>query len=67
VLGECAYAGRNGFDVDRLEAMIAGFLMTFSVRSLAIKLGWSLPVFRESATRERWRSNRKGAARDQRR
>jgi uncharacterized membrane protein YeiH len=67
VLGACAYAGLNGFGVDRLEAMIAGFLVTFSVRGLAIKFGWSLPVFRESATRERWRSDRKDAARDQRR
>ena len=40
-------------------AMIAGFLVTFGVRSLAIKFGWSLPVFRESTKRERWKSDRK--------
>jgi uncharacterized membrane protein YeiH len=43
----------------RLAAMTAGFLVTFSVRGLAIKLGSSLPVFRESATRERWKIERK--------
>ncbi len=46
-----------------LPAMIAGFLVTFGVRSLAIKFGWSLPVFRESRRRERWKSDRKDAAR----
>jgi hypothetical protein len=42
--------------------MTAGFLVTFSVRGLAIKLGWSLPVFRESATREQWKIERKPLA-----
>jgi uncharacterized membrane protein YeiH len=36
--------------------MIAGFLVTFCVRSLAIKFGWSLPAFGESTKRERWKS-----------
>jgi uncharacterized membrane protein YeiH len=66
VLGACTYVGLNGLDVGRLEGMIAGFLMTFSVRSLAIKFGWSLPVFRASTTRARWQSNPKNS-RDSRR
>lgn len=48
VLGACTYVGLNGLGLDRLAAMIAGFLVTFSVRGLAIRFGWSLPVFRES-------------------
>jgi uncharacterized membrane protein YeiH len=64
VLGACAYVGLNGLGVGRFAAMIAAFLVTFSVRSLAIKFGWSLPVFRESTKRERWRSNHKDAATD---
>ena len=48
VLGGWTYVGRNGLRVARLPATIAGFLMTFTVRSLAIKFGWSLPVFRET-------------------
>ena len=39
--------------------MIAGFVVTFTVRGLAIKYGWSLPVFRESTKRERWKSEPK--------
>lgn len=52
VLGACTYVGLNGLGIGRLAAMIAGFLVTFSVRGLAIRLGWSLPVFRESPNRE---------------
>jgi hypothetical protein len=62
VLGACTYVGRNALGLARLAAMTAGFLVTFSVRGLAIKLGWSLPVFRESATRERWKIERKPSA-----
>ena len=62
VLGACTSVGLDG--LGRLEAMIAGFVVTFSVRGLAIKSGWSLPVFRESAKRERWKADRKNAARD---
>ena len=65
VLGACTYVGLNGVGVDRLPAMGAAFLVTFTVRSLAIKFGWSLPVFRESAKRERWKSDRPDAARDE--
>jgi uncharacterized membrane protein YeiH len=63
VLGACTYAGLSGLGVGRFAAMIAGFLVTFSVRSLAITFGWSLPVFRESRRLERWKSDHKDAAR----
>lgn len=56
VLGACTYVGLNGFGVGRPPAMIAAFLVTFVVRSLAIKFGWSLPTFGESTKRERWKS-----------
>ena len=59
VLGACTYVGFNDLGTGRLPAMIAGFIVTFVVRSLAITLGWSLPVFGESTKRERWRSLRK--------
>jgi uncharacterized membrane protein YeiH len=56
VLGACTYVGLNGFGVGRPPAMVAAFLVTFVVRSLAIKFGWSLPAFGESTKRERWKS-----------
>ena len=65
VLGACTYVGLNGLGLARLAAMTAGFLVTFGVRGLAIKFGWSLPVFRGSATRERWKNERKDSARDE--
>jgi uncharacterized membrane protein YeiH len=61
VLGACTYVGLASLGVERLPSMIAGFLVTFVVRGLAIKFSWSLPVFRESTTRERWTSDRKDA------
>jgi uncharacterized membrane protein YeiH len=64
VLGACAYVGLNGLGVGRLASMIAGFLVTLSVRSLAIKFGWSVPVFRESTKRERWGSDHKDSAKE---
>jgi uncharacterized membrane protein YeiH len=39
VLGACTYVGLNGVGLDRLAAMIGGFLVTLGVRGLAIKLG----------------------------
>lgn len=63
VLGACAYVGLDAFGLDRLAAMIGGFLVTFSVRGLAIRFGWSLPVFRESVARERWNNDRKDSGR----
>lgn len=66
VLGACTYVGLNGLGLDRLAAMIAGFLVTFSVRGLAIRFGWSLPVFRESTKREPWNRDRSDSAPDRR-
>lgn len=56
VLGGCTYVALAGAGVGRLPAMVAAFLVTFVVRGMAIKFGWSLPVFRESTRRERWKS-----------
>ena len=66
VLGACAYVGLNAAGVARLAAMIAGFLVTFTIRGFAIKFGWSLPVFRESTKRERWKPDRNDSADDSR-
>jgi uncharacterized membrane protein YeiH len=65
VLGACTYAGLNELGVDRPAAMIAGFLVTFSVRGLAIKFGWSLPVFRESTTRRALEERSEKSTREQ--
>jgi uncharacterized membrane protein YeiH len=59
VLGACTYVGLNGVGFHRLAAMLGGFVVTFGMRSLAIELGWSLPVFRASAPRRRWGNARK--------
>ena len=56
VLGACTYVGLNSLGVDRFGAMFAGFVVTFTVRGLAIKYGWALPVFRASTKHERWKS-----------
>jgi uncharacterized membrane protein YeiH len=64
VLGACTYVGLNDLGAGRLAAMIAGFLVTFTVRGLAIKYGWSLPVFRDTVKRERWKSDRKDTTDD---
>jgi uncharacterized membrane protein YeiH len=57
VLGAFTYVGFDAFGLDRMAAMIAGFVVTFTVRGMAMKFGWSLPVFRESTKRERWTSD----------
>jgi uncharacterized membrane protein YeiH len=62
VLGAWTYVGLNAMNVNRLPAMVAGFAVTFIVRGLAIHYGWSLPVFRESTKRERWKSEPKDPA-----
>ena len=62
VLGGCTYVGFGALGVDRTVAMIAGFIVTFTVRGLAMRFGWSLPVFRESTKRERWKSEPKDGA-----
>jgi uncharacterized membrane protein YeiH len=67
VVGACMYVGLTGFGVGRPAAMIAAFVVTFAVRGLASKFGWSLPVFGESAKRERWKSVQKDSARAKRR
>ena len=59
VLGACSYVGLNSAGVGRPVAMGAAFLVTFTVRGLAIRFGWSLPVFRASTRLERWRSSPK--------
>ncbi|MGE3274431.1 MAG: trimeric intracellular cation channel family protein [Vicinamibacterales bacterium] len=56
VLGGCTYVGLSALDAGRLPAMIAGFVVTFGIRSLAIRYGWSLPVFRGATKRERWKN-----------
>ena len=61
VLGGCTYVGCNALGMDRPAAMVSGFAVTFIVRGLAIRFGWSLPVFRESTKRERWRSEPKNS------
>jgi len=60
VLGSCAYVVLAGLGSGRGAAMTGGFLVTFTVRGLAIAFGWSLPVFRGSVTRGGWK-NRPGA------
>jgi uncharacterized membrane protein YeiH len=62
VLGACTYVACDSLGVGRLAGMLAGFAVTFVVRSLAITLGWSLPVFRESHRLERWKLPRKDSA-----
>jgi uncharacterized membrane protein YeiH len=64
VLGACTYVGLNNLAVGRLPAMIAGFLVTFGVRSMAIAFGWSLPVFRDLTKRERWRGDQKNSTKE---
>jgi uncharacterized membrane protein YeiH len=60
VLGAGTYVGLSGLGVGRLPAMVAGFSMTFLVRSLAITFRWSLPVFRSTTTkRETWGADRR--------
>ena len=59
VLGACTYVGLNALDIGPLVAMVAGFLVTFGVRGLAIKFRLSLPVFRPSRKLERWKSEPK--------
>ena len=66
VLGACTYVALVAGGVGRFPAMLAGFLVTFGVRSLAIRFGWSLPVFRQSAKRERWQSDRNDSGGDSR-
>jgi uncharacterized membrane protein YeiH len=43
-VGACAYVALHAAGAGRLPAMIAGFVITFGIRGLAIRFGWSLPV-----------------------
>ncbi len=62
VLGACSYVALNALGPERLTGMVVAFLVTLGVRGLAIEQGWSLPVFRESVRRERWKGDRKESA-----
>jgi uncharacterized membrane protein YeiH len=48
VLGACTYTALNALGRGRFEAMSVAFVVTFIVRGLAIRYGWSLPIFRRS-------------------
>jgi uncharacterized membrane protein YeiH len=54
ILGACTYTALHAVGSDRAVSMLLGFVVAFGVRGLAIRNGWSLPVFRESEVRERW-------------
>jgi len=62
VLGACGYITLDALGVERQVAMVTGFLVTSGIRGLAITFKWSLPVFRKSATQERWNNHRKESA-----
>ena len=47
VLGGCAYVLLSLLGVGRLPSMIVSFLVTFGVRGLALRFGWSLPTFHD--------------------
>ena len=64
VLGAGTYVGLNWLGVDRVTGMSAAFVVTFSVRGLAIRYGLSLPVFRESTKREAWTTAPKNSAKE---
>ena len=56
VAGSCIYVAGMALGLSRASAMAAGFVVTFTLRGLAIRYGWSLPVYRESSKRERWKN-----------
>lgn len=60
VLGGWAYVVLIGIGAGRFPSMFAAFLVTLVVRGLAIKFGWSIPVFRESTRTEPWTAEKKG-------
>ncbi len=62
VLGACTYVACHALGIDRPAGMMAGFAVTFIVRGLAIKYGLSLPVYRETSKRERWKSDARDSA-----
>jgi uncharacterized membrane protein YeiH len=44
--GAFAYVGLVGFGVPAAAAAAAGFATCFTIRALALRYGWSLPVYR---------------------
>ncbi|MGD9903584.1 MAG: trimeric intracellular cation channel family protein [Vicinamibacterales bacterium] len=54
VLGACSYVGAAHAGVGRQAAMVAGFLVAFAVRGLAMRYGWALPAFRQSTASVPW-------------
>jgi uncharacterized membrane protein YeiH len=62
VFGACTYVGLNSLGIGRLTAMVVAFCVTFTVRGLAIRYGWSLPGFRDPTKRERWKTLPKDSA-----
>jgi uncharacterized membrane protein YeiH len=59
VFGASTYVTLNSLNLGRLPAMITAFLVTFIVRGLAIRFGWSIPVLGETTKLERWKSEPK--------
>ncbi len=55
IVGGSTYVGLRELGTDRAMAMTVAFVVAFTLRGLAIKYGWSLPAFRESTRRERWK------------
>lgn len=62
IIGGCTYVGLRELGVDRATAMTVAFVVTFTLRGLAIRYGWSLPPFRESTKREPWKNEPKAPA-----
>ena len=50
VVGAGAYVLLILLGAGRLPSMIASFVLTFGVRGLALRFGWSLPTFHEPAS-----------------
>jgi uncharacterized membrane protein YeiH len=59
VMGGCTYVACDALGISRTAGMTTGFAVTFIVRGLAVRYGWSLPVFLESSKRERWKTDPK--------
>jgi uncharacterized membrane protein YeiH len=62
IVGGCTYVGLRELGVERATAMTVAFAVTFTLRGLAIRYGWSLPPFRESRKREPWKNEPKTPA-----
>jgi uncharacterized membrane protein YeiH len=62
IIGGCTYVGLREIGVERATAMTVAFAVTFTLRGLAIRYGWSLPAFRESSKREPWKNEPRDSA-----